>query len=81
VVDSPEQNRSIIHKLLLPFRILSDPEGDLAIKRYGLWDEQGRISIPSIIAVGQDGNIRWFYKGRDFADRPLDAELFAALES
>jgi peroxiredoxin len=32
-VDSPEQNRAMIEKLLLPFRILSDPEGELAIKR------------------------------------------------
>jgi len=79
VVDSPEQNRAMIDKLLLPFRILSDPDGDLAIKRYGVWDEQGRIAGPSIVAVGQDGTIRWLYKGKDFADRPLDAELFEAI--
>ncbi len=81
MVDSPEQNRAMIEKLLLPFRILSDPDGDLAIKRYGIWDEQGRIAVPSIVAVGQDGPVRWVYTGKDFADRPLEAELFGALES
>ena len=71
----------MIDKLLLPFRIVSDPEGDLAIKSYGVWDEQGRIAVPAIVANGQDGRIRWFYRGKDFADRPLDAELFGALEA
>jgi peroxiredoxin len=79
VVDSPEQNRAMIDKLVLPFRIVSDPEGDLVIKRYGVWDEQGRVAVPSIVAVGRDGKIRWLYEGKDFADRPLDSELFAAL--
>lgn len=78
-VDSPEQNQAMIEKLLLPFTLLSDPDGDRAIRAYGLWDEKGRISVPSIIAVGTDGIVRWFYKGSDFADRPPDEELLAAL--
>jgi peroxiredoxin len=78
-VDAPDQNRAMIEKLLLPYSILSDSEGDDVIKRYGVWDATGRIAVPSITIVGQDGTIRWLYKGRDFADRPLDEELFAAL--
>ncbi|MCC6175663.1 MAG: redoxin domain-containing protein [Chloroflexi bacterium] len=80
-VDTPEQNQAMIGKLLLPYSIVSDPEGDDVIKRYGVWDEKGRIAQPSIVVVGQDGTIRWSYTGRDFADRPLDAELFAALDA
>ena len=79
-VDTPEQNRAMIDKLILPFKILSDPEGDQVIKRYGLWDAEGRIAVPSIVAVGTDDAIRFFYKGQDFADRPGDDELFAALD-
>ena len=79
-VDTPAQNRAMIDKLLLPFKVLSDhPEGESAIKPYGLWDAEGRISLPSIVAVSADGKIRFFYKGKDFADRPGDHELFAAL--
>lgn len=78
-VDAPEQNRAMIDKLILPYTLLSDPEGDDVIKAYGLWDADGRVAVPSIVAVGRDGKVRWFYKGRDFADRPMDDELFAAL--
>lgn len=80
-VDSPEQNRAMIEKLLLPFTVLSDPEGDAAIKRYGLWDTEGRISIPAIVAVSAEGTIRYIYKGNDFADRPGDDELLGALDA
>jgi peroxiredoxin len=70
----------MIDKLLLPFKLLSDgPEGERAIKPYSLWDEQGRIAVPSIVAVGTDSGIRYFYKGQDFADRPGDDELLEAL--
>jgi peroxiredoxin len=78
-VDSPEQNRAMIEKLLLTFHILSDPDGGRAIKPYGVWNEQGRIAIPSIFVVGQDRMIRYVYNGQDFADRPGDEDLFAAI--
>ncbi len=65
---------------MLPFKLLSDsPECEQAIKPYGLWDEQGQIAVPSIVAVGADGRIRYCYKGQDFADRPGDEELLEAL--
>jgi peroxiredoxin len=79
-VDSPDQNRAMIDKLLLPFTILSDPEGDLAIKAYGVWNEQGRVAIPAVVVVGRDRRIRYQYAGQDFADRPGDDEIFRALE-
>lgn len=78
-VDSPEQNKAMIEKLLLPFHVLSDPEGDRAIKPYGVWNEQGRIAIPAIVVVAKDRTVRYLYKGQDFADRPGDAELLDAL--
>ena len=78
-VDTPEQNKVMIDKLLLPFHILSDPEGERAIKPYGVWNEQGRIAIPAVVAVAKDRTIRCLYKGQDFADRPGDEELLNAL--
>ena len=78
-VDAPEQNKAMIEKLILPFHILSDPEGERVIKPYGVWNEQGRIAIPSIVVVAKDRLIRYLYKGQDFADRPGDEELFAAI--
>ena len=80
-VDAPEQNQAMIDKLLLPFKILSDPDGDLAIKRYGFWNAQGRIAIPAVVVVGRDQRVRYRYAGRDFADRPGDDDIIRALDA
>ena len=79
-VDSPEQNRALIEKLILPYSLLSDPDGDV-IKRYGVWDEEGQIARPAIFAIDGGGVVRYVYVGQDFADRPGDDEVHAALEA
>jgi peroxiredoxin len=69
----------MVDKLLLPFPLLSDPEGR-AIKEYGVWtDGEGGIAKPSIFAVRKDRSIAWSYVGEDYADRPPDDELFSSL--
>ena len=66
----------MVEKLLLPFPLLSDPEGRV-IKQWGVWtDTEGGIAMPSIFAIRSDGSIGWAYVGRDFADRPTDDESF-----
>lgn len=80
-VDTPEQNKAMIDKLALPFHILSDPDGERAIKPYGVWNEQGQIAVPSIVVVAKDGGVKYMYTGQDFADRPGDAEILDALSS
>ncbi|TMC52403.1 MAG: peroxiredoxin family protein [Chloroflexi bacterium] len=78
-VDSVDQNHAMVDKLLLPFPLLSDPEGRV-IKEWGVWtDTEGGIARPSIFAIRSDGSIAWKYVGRDFADRPTDDELFNSL--
>jgi peroxiredoxin len=75
-VDPIENNRAMVKKLLLPFPLLSDPEGRV-IKEWGVWtDKEGGIAKPAIFAIRKDGSIGWAYVGRDFADRPTDDELF-----
>jgi hypothetical protein len=78
-VDPPDNNARMVGKLLLPFPLLSDPRGDL-IKRYGLWDDEEGVARPSIVVVDRSREVRYLYSGSDFADRPGDAEVFAALE-
>jgi peroxiredoxin len=70
----------MIEKLLLPFDLLSDPEGEVAIKPFGLWDDQGRISKPALVLTDRDRVVRYIYEGRDFADRPKDAEILQAIQ-
>jgi peroxiredoxin len=78
-VDPVENNRAMVDKLLLPFPLLSDPEGRV-IKEWDVWNENdGGIAKPSIFAIRRDGSIGWAYVGRDFADRPTDDELFQSL--
>jgi len=78
-VDPVENNRAMVEKLVLPFPLLSDPDG-LAIKEWGVWmDGDGGIARPSIFAIRKGGAVTWSYVGVDYADRPTDDELFAAL--
>jgi len=78
-VDPVENNREMVKKLLLPFPLLSDPEGGV-IKQWGVWTEgEGGIARPSIFALREGGTVAWKYVGVDYADRPTDDELFASL--
>jgi hypothetical protein len=69
----------MVGKLLLPFPLLSDPRGEL-IKSYGLWDDAEGVAAPSILVLDRSGEIRYRYSGSDFADRPGDEAVFAALD-
>ena len=76
VVDPVENNAAMVDKLLLPFPILSDPEGRV-IREYGVWnDGEGGLAKPSLFLLQPDGSVRFKYIGEDFADRPTDEELF-----
>ena len=78
-VDPPSNNAKMVGKLLLPFPLLSDPEGDLA-RLCGLWDAEEGVAVPSIIVVDQSGEVRYLYSGTDVLDRPGDDEVFAVLD-
>jgi peroxiredoxin len=78
-VDPPSNNARMVGKLLLPFPLLSDPEGELA-RLCGLWNAEERVAVPAVVIVDQSGEVRYLYSGRDFADRPGDEEVFATLD-
>lgn len=80
-IDAPEQNAAMVEKLALPFPILSDPDGERAIKPLGLWDDQGKMATPAIIVLAPSGREVYRYAGVDFMDRPSDEEILEALSS
>jgi peroxiredoxin len=80
VVDPPENNRAMVDKLLLPFPILSDPEGSVIREWSVLNPAEGDIAKPAIFGIRRDGAICFSYVGVDFTDRPPDEELFRGLE-
>jgi peroxiredoxin len=78
-VDPPPDNAKMVGKLLLPYPLLSDPEGELA-RLCGLWNAEEGVAAPSVVVVDQSGEVRYLYSGTDFADRPKDEEVFAVLD-
>jgi peroxiredoxin len=79
-VDPPSRNAAMVDKLDLPFRLLSDPKGEL-IKRLGLWNEEEGVSEPAIVALDRSGTVRYLYSGgTDFADRPQEETLLYILD-
>ncbi len=82
-MDTVAENAAMAKKLKLPFALLSDPDA-AAISGWGVYDPiggtHGPISRPAIFVVGRDLSIPYEYVGRDFADRPPNADIYAALE-
>jgi peroxiredoxin len=77
-VDTVEQNRAMVDKLLLPFPVLSDPDATV-IEPWGVLNmaEKG-IAKPALFLVQPDWSIAYGYVGQDFTDRPTDEDLFTA---
>jgi hypothetical protein len=80
-VDPPAANAGMVEKLALPFAVLSDPDGEQAIKPYAVWHEGRNIAKPAIVVLAPDGREVFRYAGSDFMDRPGDEEIFAALDA
>lgn len=78
-VDPIADNAAMVQKLVLPFPLLSDPEGTL-LQRFGLWDADEHIAKPAIALVDGSGSIVYLYSGQDFADRPGDAAIFETFD-
>jgi len=80
VVDPDENNRAMVDKLLLPFPILSDPEGRVIREWDVLNPTEHDIAKPAIFGIRRDGSVAYRYVGTDYTDRPTDEELFAGLK-
>jgi len=79
-VDSTQRNAAMVEKLVLPFPLLSDPDGAV-IQRYDVWDGEAKIAVPAIAVIDRSATVSYLYKGHDFADRPGDEAVFEALDS
>ena len=78
-VDPPANNARMVGKLLIPYPLLSDAKGEVA-RACGLWNEEENVATPAVVVVDRSGEVSYLYVGSDFADRPTDEELFAALD-
>jgi peroxiredoxin len=78
-VDPPPNNARMVGKLMLPFPLLSDPEGEVS-RLYGLWNADESVAVPSTVVIDQSAEVRYLYSGSDLVDRPGDEEVFATLD-
>ncbi len=80
--DTPAQNAAVMEKLALTFPILCDGDREAAITPLGFADEKDprQISRPGVVIIDSAGEIVHRSVGRDFADRPDEDELLAALD-
>jgi hypothetical protein len=79
-VDPVAANAGMVAKLRLPFPMLSDPGGERAIHPYDLWDPEDPrgIARPAVILVDPEGEERFRFVSRDFADRMPEDDVIAA---
>jgi hypothetical protein len=80
-VDTPGQHAAMIDKLDIPFPYLSDPDRSQAIEPHDVVDHEDarNLARPAMILVDTDGEERFRFVSRDFADRyPEDKVLEVA---
>ena len=65
-----------------PIALVSDPDGEKYLQPLGLFDpeDRGGIALPGMLVISPDGEERYRYQGRDFADRTTDDDVYAALD-
>ena len=82
-IDSPGQHAAMIEKLEIPFPYLSDPDRSRAVEPYDVVDHKDarNLARPAMILVDTEGEERFRFVSRDFADRyPEDKVLEVASE-
>jgi peroxiredoxin len=77
-VDGSERGLLLRKKLLLPFALLSDPDGSI-IRCFGFWNPKERISRPAVVVIDSHGTVRYVHAGDDHTDRPSEDAVLLAL--
>ena len=82
-VDSPGRNEALRQRWHLPFPVVSDPGGEQWLQPLGSWNpnERAGIAWPALITFDPEGREIDRVRSRDFADRPSDDDLLAAVRS
>jgi hypothetical protein len=79
-VDPPAAQLAMNQTWHLPFRWLSDPDGEVA-RGLDAWnpDERGGLFHPLVLLIAPDGRELVRHRSRDFADRTSDDDVLQAL--
>ena len=73
----------MIEKLDLPFPMLSDPDRSVAVAPFGVVDEHDarNLARPSMFLIDTEGEERFRFVSRDFADRYPEDDVLAEAEA
>lgn len=81
-----EANKRLSERLKLNFPVLSDPDRRI-VQSYGVEEKKAGegyppgIANPAVFIIDSTGRIRLKHVSRDFADRPSNSILLAALRA
>lgn len=80
-VDPPAAQLAMNERWHLPFRWVSDPDGERLAKPVQAWnpDERDGMFHPLVLLLAPDGEVLVRHRSRDFADRPDDHDVLEAL--
>ena len=80
-MDLPAAQLAMNRTWHLPFRWVSDPDGQQLARPLGAWnaEERGGLFHPLVLLVGPDGSVPVRHRSRDFADRQDDLDVLQAL--
>ena len=80
-VDPPEAQLAMDRTWQLPFRWVSDPDGQRFARPLDAWnpDERGGLYHPLVLLLSPDGEVLLRHRSRDFADREDDRDVLDAL--
>jgi AhpC/TSA family len=80
-VDPSAANAAITAGRGIPFPILSDPDGEGAIKPFDVWSESETHARPATIVLAPEGQEVLRYVGSDALDRPDPEEALGAVRA
>lgn len=80
-VDPPAAQLAMNKRWHLPFRWVSDPDGERLAEPLKAWNPVGRDGMfhPLVLLLASDGEVLVWHRSRDFADRPDDHDVLEAL--
>lgn len=82
-IDSPGRHAAMVEKLALNFPMLSDPDRSLLIGPMGLSNptDARNIGLPALVLLDSQGEERWRFVSRDYAERLPEDEVLAVVKS
>lgn len=78
-MDEPKDSAELAAKLGLTYPLLSDPK-QIAIRAFGVADENTGVAWPTVFVIGRDGKIAARFFTESYKKRATTSDVLAALD-